>query len=156
MNIVLEGPDATGKSTLARFLSQELMRSIVPSEGPEKFLGEINDRIVRYQQFDKVIFDRHPAVSQCIYSIFNGTTSPARELVFAFYETKPLLIYCMGEGLAHETATYDTYKHLDMIEKNKQAIRRLYDQWALDFAHIIYRVGSPMGRTLNLIKGVTS
>lgn len=154
MNIVLEGPDASGKSTLARYLSQELKRSIVPSEGPEKFPGEINERIRRYRWFDNVIFDRHPCISQGIYSIFNGLTPPDRDLVFDFYETKPVLIYCMSTvSLDHQAKGHDSEDHLKMIEMNNAEIRRLYDQWGLDFAHFIYRVGSPMARILRAING---
>lgn len=154
MNIVLEGPDASGKSTLARYLSQELKRAIVPSEGPEKFPGEINERIRRYRWFRDVIFDRHPCISQGIYSIFNALTPPDRDLVFDFYETKPVLVYCIApEELTHEAKSHDSDEHLEMIQANAREIRRLYDQWGLDYAHFIYRVGSPMARILRAIRG---
>lgn len=156
MNIVLEGPDASGKSTLARYLSQELKRAIVPSEGPEKFPGEINERIRRYRWFENVIFDRHPCISQSIYSIFRGNQNPPdRDLVFDFYETKPVLVYCIpyGNELAHEVKDHDSEEHLAMLRINELEIRKLYDQWGLDYAHFIYRVGSPMARILRAIKG---
>lgn len=155
MNIVLEGPDASGKSTLARYLSQELKRAVVPSEGPEKYPGEINERIRRYRWFDNVIFDRHPCVSQGIYSIFSKLTPPDRDLVFDFYETKPVMVYCMTtfQALTHETKEHDSEQHLAMIAENDKEIRSLYDQWALDYAHFIYRVGSPMTRILRAING---
>lgn len=155
MNIVLEGPDATGKSTLARYLSQELKRAIVPSEGPEKFPGEINERIRRYRWFDGVIFDRHPCISQSIYATFNGKTVPDLDLVFDFYETKPVLIYCSTNGrvLQHQTKDHDSDEHIQMIATNEQQILVLYDHWAIEYAHLIYRVGSPMRRILNAIKG---
>lgn len=153
MNIVLEGPDATGKSTLARFLSQEMQWPIIPSEGPEKFPGEVNERIRRYGLFDRVIFDRHPCVSQGIYSIFNGSTSPDQSLVFDFYDRDPILIYCTSMvQLDHETKDHDTPAHLKVIKMNEQQIRRLYDQWAIDYAHAIHRVGrSPFKRMIEII-----
>lgn len=154
MNIVLEGPDATGKSTLARYLSQEFKRAIVPSEGPEKFPGEIDERIRRYRWFNDVIFDRHPCISQGIYSIFSNGQPPDRDLVFDFYETKPVLIYCVSSmNLEHKPKKHDSPEHLDLILQNNRAILQLYDQWAIDYAHLIYRVGSPMSRILNAIRG---
>lgn len=154
MNIVIEGPDATGKSTLARFLSQGLSRPIVPSEGPEKFAGEINERIRRYKFFDGVIFDRHPCVSQSIYSIFNGTTPPDADLVFDFYESRPAMVYCVSTAeLRHIAKDHDTADHLTMIDENAPHIKKLYDQWGLDFAQFIYRPGMPMQRLMSAIIG---
>lgn len=152
MNIVIEGPDATGKSTLARFLSRGLSRPIISSEGREKFPGEINERIRRWGLFDGVIFDRHPCVSQIIYSTFNGTSSPDPDLVFDFYETRPAIIYCVSTAeLRHITKGHDTPDHLEMVETNSKAIKELYDQWALDYAQFIYRPGMPMQRVLSSV-----
>lgn len=156
MNIIVEGPDACGKSTLARYLSQELNRPIIQSEGPEKFPGEINERIRRYRFFDNIIFDRHPAISQGIYASFNDKTMPDKDLVFDLYETRPVIVYCMARGvvLDHQAKAHDSPEHLEQITVNSENILLMYDRWALDFAHILHRVGNSMPRIVATIRGM--
>lgn len=155
MNIVIEGLDASGKSTLARYLSTTLCRPIVPSEGPEKFAGEIDERIKRYKFFENVIFDRHPCISQMIYSTFNDTTIPNPDLVFDFYETRPVMIYCTTQHrLTHRPKEHDSPEHLAMIEHNAQDLKRMYDQWAIDCAQFIYRPGIPMRELMTAVRGL--
>jgi hypothetical protein len=145
MNIVIEGPDNSGKSTLAELLSERTRMPIVPSEGPSKYPGEINERIKRYLAYQGVIFDRHPAVSDPIYNSFRRTniTPIDQDLVQAFYSTKPYFIYCRGKGNldGHNVKPHDTEEHLAMLQLHQSQLCRLYDTWAHDHAHITYRMG---------------
>lgn len=154
MNIVLEGPDNSGKSTLARYLNARTGRPIILSEGPEKHPGEINERIRRYEGFRGVIFDRHPVVSQPIYGRFRSNTEVDRELVLRFYDSRPLFIYCRGRSLeGHVEKSHDTSEHMALVNLNHDAMCRHYDEWAKDHAHIWYRVGDSMERIVNLVLG---
>lgn len=154
MNIIIEGPDNSGKSTLARYIASHVPRPILFSEGPEKFPGEINDRIRRYERYRNVIFDRHPCVSQPIYGKIRRNTEVEHELLLRFYDARPLFIYCRGRGLeTHVVKDHDTPEHVEAVNRNHEWLCRQYDEWAVQHAHIWYRVGDSMERVLNLVRG---
>lgn len=141
MEIVVEGPDATGKSTLIDWLNCTLHRPVMLSEGPEKYPGEINERIRRYMPVREAIWDRHPCISQAIYCQVNGTTRPDPELVAEFYGRPAIFIYCRDPAPQHVLKEHDTTEHLEMLAKNKLFIHNAYDLWAVNHAHVIYRIG---------------
>lgn len=145
MNIVLEGPDNSGKSTLAKILSQHLGKEVYASEGPEKFPGELRERVERYRAYKDVIFDRHPCVSDIIYGRFRQKRSSlSGEQESIFYAEQPLLIYCdpLGRGLnGHVEKKHDSREHVAMVQHNYDAILGIYQKWALNRANIIYRIG---------------
>lgn len=154
MNIVLEGPDNSGKSTLASFLAAHIRRPIVASEGPDQYPGEINDRIRRYEYFRGVIFDRHPCISQPIYGRYRSATEVDQRLIHRFMDSRPLFIYCRGRDLAnHVEKKVDTPEHLASVKANHSMICRAYDEWAVQHAHLWYRVGDNMHQLLNLVQG---
>lgn len=167
-SIVFEGPDNSGKSTLIEYLSPLFPDWIIRrSEGPEKEPGEINKRINTYitdatnSQY-RVVFDRHPAVSDVIYSKLKGSLGPSNQSLHDFYATSPLFIYCRARpnmGMEGHTfnAGVDTTEHVQRVVNNYDYICRAYDQWALEHAHIIYRINGSSNPydIANLIKGIT-
>lgn len=159
-HIVIEGVDASGKSTLASQLQLALPHCpIQPSEGPPKHPGEITIRVRRYLQFSgTTIFDRHPVVSQTIY----GTMRSHRDiietqLVDHFYKSRPLFIYCdpLERGLAQHTrnTAVDTDDHITQIHSNYERLLALYRQWAIAHAHFVYRIGDNAQRLIAAVKG---
>jgi len=160
MYIVIEGTDNAGKSTLARNL-QQLMGHIriVSSEGPEKYPGEINERVLRYFEMstEPILFDRHPAVSNQIYrQIKDGYTSVSPELLERFYGNKPFFIYCRPIAKptldGHVLRDHDTPDHMAAVASNLDKLVALYDAWACKHAHVIYRIGQPIRPVLSHIK----
>lgn len=161
MNIVLEGPDGGGKSTLALHLMEELNRNssdpylLQPGEGPPKFIDEINERLRRYALHKNAIFDRHPAVSQPIYSQLREVDNnmPDIDLVCAFYASKPLIIYCRSITAAHHVVKEgEDPTHIDALTKNYEQLVHLYDVWALQHAHFIYRIGQNIIQLADAVK----
>jgi thymidylate kinase len=152
MNIVLEGVDATGKSTLAYKLSRTFPGFKVQlGLGPPKTLQEIEDRIERYLGMTFTIFDRHPCVSQMIYdAIRGGFNMPGALLINRFYDSKPLLIYCdpkvssQSPLAKHRRGEFDTDEHIAAITKRYDDLLRMYRLWAVQNAHLIYRIGDPL------------
>lgn len=161
-HVIIEGPDNSGKSGLARYLADEFRLYIVGSEGPEKYPGEVNERIRRYnllRSSPSIIFDRHPCVSQPIYSAHNKTSPVEDVLIRRFYDSAPLCIFCvpMRDLTGHKLKAHDTPEHIEVIEQNAEAINEAYQQWAIFNARIWYRVGyDPMSSIADLIKGVLS
>jgi hypothetical protein len=144
VNVILEGPDGSGKTTLANKLSGILGMNLQLSQGPPKFDGEIHERLAKYAKLERTIFDRHPVVSQTIYGHFRGPGPdiPTTEEVNQLYASKPLIIYCRASDLSHHKAeAHDTREHLDMVERKHQEIIQLYDRWAVEYAHMCYRIG---------------
>lgn len=158
--IVLEGPDGGGKSTLAETLCDLLGYEHLRSEGPEKYPGEIDERIGRYHtkygHRKDVLFDRHPCVSQIAYSLVHKQTKPNSQLVSKFYDLKPLLIYCRPDPsrVTHTAdGEWDTPEYLANVDKNYSKLLEWYDRWAVWNAHYIYRIGDSVRPIEDLIKG---
>jgi hypothetical protein len=149
--IVIEGPDNSGKSTLARHIVRDVVIPIQESEGPPKWSGEIVERIHRYRSFPPVIFVRHPCVSNPIYDMTRTAMEqdPIPISVIAdFYTQENLFIYCdPGERTleGHEIkSAVDTHLHLNRITNNRKSINEMYRKWAIAYAHVIYRIGDDM------------
>jgi len=159
--VVLEGPDNSGKSTLANKIALVRGSIIVSSEGREKFKGEINERVKRYHDTysgKNVVFDRHPAVSQGMYAILNPNTPVDYDLAKQFYDMNPLFIYCrpdVEKGMEGHVADKpgDTPEYLSLVSENFKPLTAAYDLWALKKAHIIYRIGDDVDQLINLING---
>lgn len=148
MLIILEGPDGGGKTTLAEFLSEHLGLKHIRSEGPQKYPGEIDHRIKRYLDMDtnRLIFDRHPCVSQLAYRMVHDQDVPDAALINRFYEQDPLFIYCRPLPNAIHTASgaWDTAEYLAAVDANYSKLMEWYDLWAARHASIIYRIGDNM------------
>lgn len=157
MNIVLEGHDNSGKSTLAAMLAKRLGREIYSSEGPEKYPGELALRVSYYNLQTNAIFDRHPCVSDLIYSIARGKPSSLSEdVVQRFYAQPKIFIYCdpLNKGLgSHVRKEHDSDEHMAMVESKYKSILYHYRVWAIENAHIVYRIGDDPYTVLRFIEG---
>jgi len=142
MRIILEGPDGSGKSTLARTIAEALGLSVERGRGPEKYPGEIQERVASYIQrhnHENTILDRHPAVSHPIYSRFSKAPPLPAVQLWTFYQLPSLFIYCKGGPLDnHETNEHDTPQHLRLLAENHTKICEAYDDWAYQRAHVFY------------------
>lgn len=159
-NIVIEGQDATGKSTLATFLSLKLRMPIKESEGPTASVEHFLERASRYEQLQNHIIVRHPHVSESIY----GT---ARETYLAYtknpdflsslnryYQSQPLVIYCMPPTASfhHKVKAHDTDDHIRLLQEHKHTICGLYRAWAQLDADLYHQIGHSMHRLLSVIE----
>jgi hypothetical protein len=154
MIIIIEGPDASGKSTLAEYLASALDFKIQPSEGRPKYSGEFRERLTRYSQMDDVIFDRHPVISQVVYGRARASTEdmPTGEDIRDLYAKNPFIIYARASDLTHhKVKAHDTPDHLDTIKVKSAFILDSYDSWAVLKAHYIYRIGEPFNHLPSFI-----
>lgn len=159
-HIVLEGIDASGKSTLAKELQRVLYWPIQHSEGPPKYPGEMNVRLTNYAMFTSpYIFDRHPVVSQSIYGTMRSHSDEMHpSLISEFYRGEPIFIYCdpINRGMtAHQRNTViDTDEHLRQVNENYSRLLALYRDWAIRHAHLIYRIGDNVFHLIHAVKGM--
>ena len=161
-HIIVEGIDASGKSTLAIALARAFHWTIQLSEGPPHFPGEMNTRLTRYANFHQPhIFDRHPVVSQVIYGTLRTHSEPvSQSFITNFYKAGHVIIYCDpgDRGMAsHQfNPTVDTPEHLDQVHANYHTLLNLYRVWAIGRAHLMYRIGDSVLRIINATKGMIS
>ena len=154
--IIVEGVDASGKSTLVKFLAQALRLPVQGSEGPPHYEGEMEKRIQRYSTLPPTIFDRHPIISQSIYGSMRShrDTFDSKWHDWLYNEKKPFIIYCdPGErGLTgHVRNTVDTDEHLEQVRISYDTLRLHYRNWAINRAHFFYRIGDDMNRVLHAV-----
>lgn len=155
MNVILEGSDGSGKSTLARRLSEELDVHLQLGDGPPKRPGEIESRMQRYLGMTDTIFDRHPGVSQVIYGqLRSETMSPAMSsLVIELYHRPNLFIYCRATNASrHVVKEGEDPAHVETLTQRYAELVRLYDEWALGAANLIYRIGDDVSRVVELVR----
>jgi len=153
--LIIEGPDASGKSTLARWLAP-LGLTIQESEGPPQSEQEIVSRIQRYDRLPRTtLFVRHPCVSNPIYDI--GRSNPVKipqHVIEEFYATDHFFIYCHPYSTVHLNENHvvkdtDTPEHELLVASHYYQHCQAYIDWALRHAHVIYRIGDdrrPLGR----------
>lgn len=158
-NIVIEGVDASGKSTLANFLSIKLRMPVKESEGPTRNVTDFLERASRYEQLENTIIVRHPHVSESIYGTARGTyddyTKDPRfqKSLGRYSQSRPLTIHCMSPTFPfhHEIKAHDTDDHVKLLIDNKALICGLYRAWAQLDADFHYQIGHSMHRLLSNI-----
>lgn len=150
-NVIIEGPDATGKSTLARFLSNRLSMPIQESEGAPKSYEELSDRITRYSTIDNTIFVRHPLISNPIYDtlrLLDGKNAVGTPKI-SLYKNNPIFISCAPTSsilpAVHTPNANDTEEHLNQVQKFYLHLCQMYKRWADYNAHLHYTIGNNMG-----------
>jgi thymidylate kinase len=155
VNVILEGPDGGGKSTLAEYLANQLDLRIQQGSGPPKHPGEIEERLRAYLDMDGVIFDRHPAISDPIYNVLRGTReSPEfKAMMTEFYGQPSLIIYCRSTNAArHKVKEGEHPEHIKMLTEKYERLVQVYDQWALERAHLMYRIGDDRSALTDVVR----
>jgi len=157
MMIVLEGPDASGKSTLAEKMAKHMRLPLITNTKPTS-AEELNARCERYLGIRHAVFDRHPAVSENIYGpVLRGKSILLPSLTDEFYRRRPILVYCRNvRGLESQALKdHDTPEYLSELQLHHGAICAQYDDWALSRAHIVYRIGDDSDRVIDMVLGFT-
>lgn len=143
MQIVIEGPDNSGKSTFIKALAMVLKNwKTHPSLGPVRSQTEFIDRYRDLCRLEYTILDRHVCVSEPIYGEFrNGGANVNQRVIDAFYSAPPILVYCRPTlAGAHRSKGnhYDTPEHIAMVEARHASICQRYDEWANNYADVFF------------------
>jgi hypothetical protein len=155
VNVVIEGPDGGGKSTLARTLSDALDMRVQQGSGPPKRPGEIERRTRDYLAMRSTLFDRHPCVSQTMYGQLRGETlSPdMASLIIDFYRSPVLFVYCRStDDSRHVVKEGENPQHIKLLHSQYDTLVSLYDRWALRHARLIYRIGDDVEELTDIIR----
>lgn len=155
MNIILEGPDGSGKSSLAKYLSSKTGWPINRGQGPCHSQADYDARAKVCFALNNTIFDRHFIVSESLYGRFR-TDHPSYvrfDIEKEFYLQPNFIIYCTPT-LNHRLNWKDTPQHLHLLKLHGDDIRSLYDQWAADHCDLHYRRTDQMNRVLRVVSGL--
>ena len=151
MNVVLEGPDGGGKSTLAQIISDACGVRVQQGSGPPKEKGEVERRALEYLAMDRVIFDRHPCISQPVYAMIRGEviSHQLNLRVLELHSQNHLFIYCRSANLdRHVVKDGENPAHVAALEAKFETVLAHYDLWAVRHAHMIYRIGDDYTRVV--------
>lgn len=148
--IILEGPDNSGKTTLANVINEAIGLPIVHPGGAPK--NELEELRCLKQQFEdakrNIIQDRVTCISQSVFNIFreNSKCNP----IYGTYLRQMLstefcfIVYCrppidkMLEFNNHEIKLHDTPEHIQLVEHNQKFIIGAYDSLFSHIPHIHY------------------
>jgi len=169
--IILEGPDSSGKTTLAHALSETLGIPVHHFGGPPESAAELRERIdFMFDNKDFLIYDRIPLISEQVFSILrrqnymNVLTNSNADHV-RLQELKPILIYCRPSdellmACNHQVSEHDTEDHIKAVEAHKKALLERYDHvmgsdlmpryWKYDYTKM--NVGGLITRVESTIK----
>jgi predicted HAD superfamily Cof-like phosphohydrolase len=150
MAIIIEGMDATGKSTLAKAVASHFNLKIKESEGPPVSRDELHHRVTRYNNMVDTLFVRHPCVSHNIYNICH--TVPFTLDVGDFYHHGHTFIYCAPTNLHHIAKPGEDETFIAEVGLASDQIRRMYNMWAIQHAHIIYHLGDDPQRIIDMLQ----
>lgn len=130
--IIIEGMDASGKSTLADELLEHLNDigglgyAKVHSGGPEKYPGEIHDRVRTLPRLGRFILDRHPVISQHVYAREGATKFSASEVWDYVTKMNPVLVYCMGRA-EHAMKPGESEDHAKFLREKWNTLNSAYE-----------------------------
>ena len=147
MAIILEGPDAAGKTTLGRQLADLGMRLVVSGGAPKT-----PEEVASYCQMQfanchdrKVVLDRVTPISHPIYNpayIDNELIDQYLERMLSMPEL--LIVYCRPPTEAlmrpekHQWKDYDTEEHKQKILRNQMNYIDQYDRLFASIPHLSY------------------
>lgn len=155
MNVIVEGPDNSGKSTLVSVLASVFNMPVIHSHGPATDDEQFDVRCKHYLSQHSTIFDRHCIVSEEIYGQARGRVRTKPELKQIFLHTSKVVIVCRGDGTlqGHVLKAHDSPDHKQLVQVRHRMICEAYDRYALDYAHILYRKGDAPHRVMRFLKG---
>ena len=158
MNIILEGPDNGGKSTLALALRDATGMPIKDKEGRPKTWHLLLEKLRKYEAVDGMIIDRHPIITQSVYGFLRNDPEIPDEFMDTFFKRQDLIIYCRALRTdpldTHEPSPTDDEAHLKMVEEQYGTVLRVYDSWAVQSANITYRQYDQTPMIIAMVKGI--
>lgn len=153
--IILEGPDGTGKSSLAERLSSHFNLPVHKIGPRPKTAQEVVDHLAQQQALVErgdVILDRSTAFSQFVYGKVmapdgdSGDLQNSRLAVNALMECRPSVVYCYTPRPDRKPECYDAPGRLQLEEQNFSALHdayiRLLVEAQIDFIHYNFRIAN--------------
>lgn len=136
--IILEGPDGTGKSTLAQYIATQfnLTHAQIGAAPPSSLILSYC-RLCERRLSMPFVQDRVTQISEYVYSqVFprqhDVFESVLRDFIHRIILRKPIVIYCRVEDLSKVRHTAsdptDTPERINRINENMPLVRSAYDK----------------------------
>ena len=150
--VIVEGPDGAGKSTLIQNLVALGGFVSAHTGGPPRDKQDLEDKLAKVTASldaagsDTLVLDRHPAVSDPIYSKVTGSRSFATpgELGEQVEALNPVFVYCRGSAdsmranISKSPKVHKPQEHLLKVIQKHGEIVKLYDAFFAQTPHIRY------------------
>lgn len=148
MAIILEGPDAAGKTTLGRTLAGQFGMRLVVSGGAPR----TDNEVIEYCEMQLAncddrgaVLDRITPISHPIYNpVYRGSIRMKQYLDKMINHPDTVIIYCRPPTEAlmrpekHQWKDYDTEDHKQKVLNNQMVFIELYDEAFCQIPHIAY------------------
>lgn len=147
--IIVEGPDACGKSTLAKRIVEELDIPTHHFGGPPDTEKEAVNRCeLILDQRGLVVFDRVIMISEPIYSLIRSSPNllAKYEYIKPLLELNPLIIYCRiyhGSQINRlnrdqSSKDYKSEGHINQVTRHIDDLNKSYDYIMRSIPHLFY------------------
>lgn len=157
--VIIEGPDGAGKTTLIKTLRRLTPFVTVALGGPVQSHTQMDAAIELFREIHDssdlrlpVVFDRHPSVSEHIYSRLLG-----RKLFLSFAELPPTtaaLVYCRP-SIEQMRLNLREHQQLEGVVDNFDRLVELYDSFMNWVPHTKYNyLIDPIEPLVKLLKGI--
>ena len=164
--IILEGPDGSGKSNIARRLSadlgvplaQKFVKSDGQGSGTNDLFGEAYRDVITMPDKPPMIYDRHPLISEYIYGpIIRGIMppdflTPQAHATLRLFGEQVHVIWCLPslQTVYDNVADVDSAEQMEGVMRNIDAIYSMYHSmrvwWGGESTVYDYTIDDPGSR----------
>jgi Cdc6-like AAA superfamily ATPase len=131
-NLMVEGADGSGKSTIAKKLAEKLNLTVYHAGGPIETVVELHERINNQLTQNYRIVDRCSVFSEPVYGMCLRGKSLLDARNFDHYVKKMVkdgwtVVWCMGDGDIKPGKEWKSEEHMQGVRENQRNIRRSYN-----------------------------
>mgnify|MGYP005841666411 CR=1 FL=1 len=140
MRIVVEGYDASGKSTLAQALANKLGLGVHEAGPKPKDDDHAISQSLNQLSLDNKVLCRITPISRQAYQLDRSLSHyvELQNLVKKLVNDHTIFIFCTGEADNHVVKDHDTLEHLEYLDEYGETIKQRYEDIFQSIDHYKY------------------